>query len=81
MAIVGVESAVFGVEDLELCSRFWDDFGLVPVSRTADESVFEVASGSTPATSCWCKPSRRPSVSHRRGSPRVSGHDSHVARV
>jgi catechol 2,3-dioxygenase-like lactoylglutathione lyase family enzyme len=46
MAILGVESVVFGVEDLELCTRFWDDFGLVPVSRTADESVFEVASGS-----------------------------------
>ncbi|HVW71358.1 MAG TPA: VOC family protein, partial [Steroidobacteraceae bacterium] len=46
MAILGIESAIFGVEDLDLCTRFWDDFGLVPVSRTADESVFEVASGS-----------------------------------
>jgi catechol 2,3-dioxygenase-like lactoylglutathione lyase family enzyme len=46
MAILGIESAIFGVDDLELCTRFWDDFGLVPVSRTADESVFEVASGS-----------------------------------
>jgi catechol 2,3-dioxygenase-like lactoylglutathione lyase family enzyme len=46
MAILGIESAIFGVEDLELCTRFWDDFGLVPVTRTAEESVFEVASGS-----------------------------------
>jgi catechol 2,3-dioxygenase-like lactoylglutathione lyase family enzyme len=46
MAILGIESVIFGVEDLELCTRFWDDFGLVPVARTADESVFEVASGS-----------------------------------
>ena len=46
MAILGVESVIFGVEDLELCTRFWDDFGLVPVTRTAEESVFEVASGS-----------------------------------
>ena len=46
MAILGVESAIFGVDDLEVCTRFWDDFGLVPVARTKDESVFEVASGS-----------------------------------
>ena len=32
MAILGIESAVFGVEDLELCTRFWDDFGLVPAA-------------------------------------------------
>ena len=46
MAILGIESVIFGVEDLERCTRFWDDFGLVAVARTADESVFEVASGS-----------------------------------
>lgn len=46
MAIVGIESAIFGVEDLELCTRFWDDFGLAPVTRSPEESVFEVASGS-----------------------------------
>ena len=46
MAILGIESVIFGVEDLERCTRFWDDFGLVTVARTADESVFEVASGS-----------------------------------
>jgi len=46
MAILGIESAIFGVDDLERCTRFWDDFGLVTVARTADESVFEVASGS-----------------------------------
>ena len=46
MAILGVESAIFGVDDLEVCTRFWNDFGLVPVARTKDESVFEVPSGS-----------------------------------
>ena len=45
MAILGVESAIFGVDDLEGCTRFWTDFGLKPLSRTDDESVFEVASG------------------------------------
>ena len=46
MAILGIEALVYGVDDLDRCSRFWEDFGLTPVSRTADESVFEVASGS-----------------------------------
>jgi catechol 2,3-dioxygenase-like lactoylglutathione lyase family enzyme len=46
MAILGIESVIFGVEDLETCTRFWDDFGLSPVRRDARESVFEVATGS-----------------------------------
>ena len=46
MAILGIESVVFGVEDLDLCTRFWSDYGLTLTSRTPDESVFEVASGS-----------------------------------
>jgi catechol-2,3-dioxygenase len=46
MAILGVESAIFGVDDLEKCSQFWEDFGLTPLSRGERESVFEVATGS-----------------------------------
>src|SRR5450755_2208070 len=46
MAILGVESAIFGVDDLERCAKFWQDFGLKPVSNTRDAHVFEVASGS-----------------------------------
>lgn len=46
MAIVGIESVVYAVEDLALCSRFWDDYGLTTLARTERESVFEVASGS-----------------------------------
>ena len=46
MAILGVESAIFGVDDIELCSKFWTDFGLTGVSRSAAQAVFEVASGS-----------------------------------
>ncbi len=46
MAILGIESMVYGVDDIETCTRFWDDFGLAPVSRSERESVFEVASGS-----------------------------------
>jgi catechol 2,3-dioxygenase-like lactoylglutathione lyase family enzyme len=46
MAILGVESAIFGVDDLERCAKFWRDFGLKPVASSADEHVFEVATGS-----------------------------------
>ncbi|HZF15925.1 MAG TPA: VOC family protein [Steroidobacteraceae bacterium] len=46
MAILGVERVIFGVDDLDTCTRFWEDFGLYPASRTADESVFEIPSGS-----------------------------------
>jgi catechol 2,3-dioxygenase-like lactoylglutathione lyase family enzyme len=46
MAIIGIESVVYGVEGLALCTRFWGDYGLIPVSRSADESVFAVESGS-----------------------------------
>jgi catechol 2,3-dioxygenase-like lactoylglutathione lyase family enzyme len=46
MAILGVETAVFGVDDLDLCSRFWEDFGLIPVAGVEGERAFEVASGS-----------------------------------
>src|SRR5262249_43835573 len=44
--ILGIESVVYGVDDLPLCTRFWEDYGLAAVSRTEHESVFEVASGS-----------------------------------
>ena len=35
MAILGVESVIFGVDDLGLCSKFWEDFGLTPLARSA----------------------------------------------
>src|SRR5258707_14996823 len=46
MAILGVADIIFGVDDLDLCTRFWNDFGLVPLARDQRQSVFEVASGS-----------------------------------
>ncbi len=46
MSILGVESAIFGVDDLETCTRFWEDFGLTLVHRDAGESVFELPVGS-----------------------------------
>jgi catechol 2,3-dioxygenase-like lactoylglutathione lyase family enzyme len=46
MAILGVAEIIFGVDDLEKCTRFWNDFGLSPLHADPDHSVFEVASGS-----------------------------------
>jgi hypothetical protein len=46
MAILGVESAVFGVDEFERTVQFWEDYGLMPVSKTATEAVVEVATGS-----------------------------------
>jgi len=46
LAILGIESLVYGVDDITTCARFWDDFGLTPVSRSDHECVFELASGS-----------------------------------
>jgi catechol 2,3-dioxygenase-like lactoylglutathione lyase family enzyme len=46
MSILGIESVVFGVDDLAEHTRFWTDFGL-PLQRAGkDETVFQVASGS-----------------------------------
>ena len=46
MAILGVAEISFGVDDVALCTRFWEDFGLAPLARDASQSVFEVASAS-----------------------------------
>ena len=46
MAILGIESVEFGVDDLTKCTQFWSDFGLNLVAQDAGESVFDVATGS-----------------------------------
>jgi catechol 2,3-dioxygenase-like lactoylglutathione lyase family enzyme len=46
MSIIGLESVVFGVADVAHCARFWDDFGLNPVSVEPDQAIFDVPSGS-----------------------------------
>ena len=46
MSILGVESVVFGVEDLALHTRFWTDFGLVTEHVDDAETVFRLPSGS-----------------------------------
>lgn len=46
MGILGIESAVFGVADLEEHTRFWTDFGLPLLYSNDSEAVFELVSGS-----------------------------------
>lgn len=46
MSILGVESVVFGVTDLEENTRFWLDFGLQLETSDADQRVFRLPSGS-----------------------------------
>lgn len=47
MSILGVQSAVFAVDDLETNTKFWTDFGLPLAYASEKETVFELASGST----------------------------------
>jgi catechol 2,3-dioxygenase-like lactoylglutathione lyase family enzyme len=46
MAILGIESVVYGVEDVALCMRFWDDYGLVRIDGPAGGGVWKLPSGS-----------------------------------
>ncbi len=46
MAVLGVESVVFGVSDLAEQVRFWVDFGLVLSAHGDDEAEFRLPSGS-----------------------------------
>jgi catechol 2,3-dioxygenase-like lactoylglutathione lyase family enzyme len=44
--ILGIESLIYGVDDIATCTRYWEDFGLSPVAKSARESIFEVSTGS-----------------------------------
>ena len=46
MAILGVAKAVYGVDDLEKCTRFFTDFGLGLQDKTSERTVFELEDGS-----------------------------------
>ncbi len=41
MKILGLESIVFGVDDMATACRFWDDFGLSRAAQDPDRVVFE----------------------------------------
>lgn len=46
MAILGIETVVYGVEDIAACNRFWDDYGLTRADGPADGSIWTFPSGS-----------------------------------
>ena len=48
---VGIDAIVYGVEDMDLCYRFFDDWGLRTIKRTDDEVVFETRQG--PGVVLW----------------------------
>jgi len=47
MAIVGLESLIYGVDDMATAERFWTDFGLKRVRRGRGHLVFETAEKTT----------------------------------
>ena len=47
MAIIGIESLVYGVEDVPTCQRFFEDFGLVLEKATGSEAIFRLPEGSS----------------------------------
>ena len=47
MAIVGIESLIYGVDDLAACTRFFEDFGLPLAHRSESESAFRLEEGSS----------------------------------
>jgi len=47
MAIIGIQSLVYGVEDVGRCTDFFEDFGLPLEARSPTESRFRLAEGST----------------------------------
>ena len=42
---IGIDSIVYGIEDMDLCHRFFDDWGLRTIKRTDDESALETREG------------------------------------
>src|ERR1700722_12263638 len=47
MAILGIETLIYGVEDVKTSTRFFEDFGLPLVTTNATESRFQLPEGSS----------------------------------
>lgn len=45
MSLIGLDQITYGVEDRDLCRRFWLDFGLSLVDDGAERTLFETAEG------------------------------------
>jgi catechol-2,3-dioxygenase len=42
---IGIDSIVYGIEDMDLCHRFFDDWGLRTIKRSDEESILETRQG------------------------------------
>ncbi|CAE6729334.1 hypothetical protein [Paraburkholderia haematera] len=47
MPIIGIKSLVYGVEDVELSTRFFSDFGLPLIEGDDKNSTFQLEEGSS----------------------------------
>ena len=47
MEILGLESLTYGVEDMDTCSRFNEDFGLQLVEKSAASTTFRTEENAT----------------------------------
>jgi catechol 2,3-dioxygenase-like lactoylglutathione lyase family enzyme len=47
MPVVGIESLLFGVDDLEESTRFFDDFGLIQLRRSNEYTYYRLEEGSS----------------------------------
>jgi catechol 2,3-dioxygenase-like lactoylglutathione lyase family enzyme len=62
MNIIGPEALVFGVEDVDACARFLEDYGLTPVGVSASGGRFEAEDGSAVVLARADDPSLPPSL-------------------
>ncbi len=46
MAILGIETLIYGVDDVGKCTDFFEDFGLPLIDRSAERGLFRLAEGS-----------------------------------
>jgi catechol 2,3-dioxygenase-like lactoylglutathione lyase family enzyme len=46
VAIIGIESLVYGVDDVAVCTKFFEDFGLPLASNAGSVSTFQLEEGS-----------------------------------
>ncbi len=47
MALLGIEALIYGVDDLDACLKFYDDFGLQSAQRDAGGAVYRLPEGSS----------------------------------
>lgn len=56
MSILGIDQITYGVDDLETCRRFMQDWGLTLVAEAPDELVFECLNGCRVVVADTAKP-------------------------